>query len=101
MATLPAAEIRRAVRQGLEEDLTQGDATTAAIFSSPVPAHAEIIAQQPLVVAGMAAAVQTFLLVDPSLQLSVSKRDGDRATNGERLLHIEGDGRSILQAERV
>lgn len=101
MATLPAAEIRRAVRQGLEEDLAQGDATTAALLSSPVPARAEIIAQQPLVVAGMAAAVQTFLIVDPSLRLSVSKRDGDRATNGEPLLHIEGDGRSILQAERV
>ncbi len=101
MATLPAAEIRRAVRQGLEEDLAQGDVTTASLFSSPVPARAEIITQQPLVVAGMAAAVQTFLMVDPSLRLSVSKRDGDRATNGEPLLHIEGDGRSILQAERV
>lgn len=101
MATVPAAEIRRTVRQGLEEDLAQGDATTASIFSSPVPARAEIVAQQPLVVAGMAAAVQTFLVVDPSLRLSVSKRDGDRATNGEPLLHIEGDGRSILQAERV
>jgi len=101
MATLPATEIRRAVRQGLIEDLAQGDATTAAIFSSPVPARAKIIAQQPLVVAGMAAAVQAFLMVDPSLRLSVSKRDGDRATNGEVLLDIEGDGRSILQAERV
>ncbi|MBS0182440.1 MAG: carboxylating nicotinate-nucleotide diphosphorylase [Nitrospira sp.] len=101
MATLPAAEIRRAVRQGLEEDLAQGDATTAAIFTSPVPARAEIIAQQPLVVAGMAAAVQTFLMVDPSLRLSVAKCDGDRAANGEVLLDIEGDGRSILQAERV
>lgn len=101
MATLPASEIRRAVRQGLEEDLAQGDTTTAAIFPSPIPALAEIIAQQPLVVAGMAAAVQTFLMVDPSLRLSVSKRDGDRAKNGEILLYVEGDGRSILQAERV
>ena len=92
MATLPAAEIRRAVRRGLEEDLVQGDATTGSIFSSPVPARAEVIAQQPLVVAGMAAAIQTFLMVDPFLRLSVSKRDGDRATNGEPLLLIEGDG---------
>lgn len=98
---LPAAEIRRAVRQGLEEDLAQGDATTAALFSSSVPAVATIIAQQPLIVAGMAAVVQTFLLVDPALHLSVWKRDGDRAKNGEPLIQIEGDGRSILQAERV
>jgi nicotinate-nucleotide pyrophosphorylase (carboxylating) len=101
MVTLPAAEIRRAVRQGLEEDLAQGDATTTSIFPSPVPARAKVTAQQPLVVAGMAAAIQTFLMVDPSLRLSVSKRDGDPATNGEVLLYVEGDGRSILQAERV
>lgn len=101
MVTLPSAEIRRAVRQGLDEDLAQGDATTAALFATPVPARATIIAQQPLVVAGMAAAVQTFLMVDPALRLSVSKGDGEHAKNGELLLQIEGDGRSILQAERV
>ena len=88
MITIPAAEIRRAVRQGLDEDLAQGDATTAALFSTPVPAQATIIAQQALVVAGMAAAVQTFLMVDPALRLSLSKRDGDRAKNGEPLLQI-------------
>lgn len=98
---LPAADIRRAVRQGLEEDLAQGDATTSALFPSSVPAQATIIAQQPMIVAGMAAAVQTFLLVDPSLRLSVCKHDGDQAKNGQLLLQIEGDGRSILRAERV
>jgi nicotinate-nucleotide pyrophosphorylase (carboxylating) len=97
----PAADIRRAVRQGLEEDLAQGDATTSALFSSSIPAQATIIAQQPMIVAGMAAAVQTFLLVDPSLQLSVCKHDGNQAKNGQLLLQIEGDGRSILRAERV
>lgn len=98
---LPAADIRRAVRQGLEEDLARGDATTSALFSSPVPAQARIIAQQPLIVAGMAAAIQTFLLVDPSIRVSMSKHDGDHAKKGESLIVLEGDGRSILQAERV
>ena len=98
---LPAVEIRRVVRQGLEEDLALGDATTSALFSSPIPTQARIIAQQHLIVAGMAAAVQTFLLVDPSIRLSVSKHDGDHAKNGESLISLEGDGRSILQAERV
>ncbi len=81
MAALPAADIRRAVRQGLEEDLSQGDVTTAALFTSPVPACAHIIAQQPLVVAGMAAAVQTFVAVDPSLtSQSCGKTDRGRRT---------------------
>ena len=101
MPTLPAADIRRAVRQALEEDLGQGDATTSALFPSPVPARARIVAQQPLVIAGMAAAVQTFVAIDSSLTLSVVKKDGTKVNAGDRLLRIEGDGRSILMAERV
>jgi nicotinate-nucleotide pyrophosphorylase (carboxylating) len=101
MPELPAADIRRAVRLALEEDLGQGDVTTSALFPSAVPARARIVAQQPLVVAGMAAAVQTFLAVDASLTLAVLKKDGAQALNRETLLRIEGDGRSILMAERV
>ena len=101
MAKLPAAEIRRAVRIGLEEDLGQGDVTTSALFPKPMPARATIVSQQPLIVAGMAAAVQTFLLVDPTLTITVVRHDGERTKNGEPILHVAGDGRSILQAERV
>jgi nicotinate-nucleotide pyrophosphorylase (carboxylating) len=101
MIMLPAAAIRRAVRLGIEEDVAKGDVTTSALFSSVTPARARIIAQQNLVVAGVAAAVQTFLLVDSSLALSVGKRDGAQARTGDALLTITGDGRSILMAERV
>ena len=101
MVALPAVDIRRAVRMGLEEDLGQGDITTAALFSEPIPAHARVIAQQPVVVAGMAAAIQTFIAVDASLKLAPSRRDGSQAKIGDVLLQIEGDGRSILMAERV
>jgi len=101
MVALPAVDIRRAVRMGLEEDLAQGDITTTALFSEPTPGRARIIAQQPLVVAGMAAAIQTFIAVDASLKLTPSRRDGSHAKNGDVLLRIEGDGRSILMAERV
>ncbi|HMF86033.1 MAG TPA: carboxylating nicotinate-nucleotide diphosphorylase [Nitrospiraceae bacterium] len=101
MLALPAVDIRRAVRVGLEEDLGHGDITTTALFSEPIPARARIIAQQPLVVAGMTAAIQTFVAVDASLKLTPSRRDGSHAKTGDVLLQIEGDGRSILMAERV
>ena len=101
MPALPATDIRRTVRLALEEDLSGGDVTTSALFSKRMPARAQIVAQQTLVVAGMAAAVQTFLSVDPSLRLSVVRRDGQEAKAGNPLLIIDGDGRSILQAERV
>ena len=101
MAVLPAAEIRRAVRQALEEDAGAGDITTSALFPDPVPAVGRIIAQQDVIVAGIAPAVQTFVAVNPSLALTVVKKDGSRAKAGDVLLRIEGDGRSILTAERV
>lgn len=97
----PVTDIRRAIRRALQEDLPLGDVTTAALFPSPTPALARIVAQQSLVVAGLAAAVQTFRTVDASLVLSILRQDGERAKDGDCLLQIEGDGRSILKAERV
>jgi nicotinate-nucleotide pyrophosphorylase (carboxylating) len=97
----PVTDIRRAIRRALQEDLPLGDVTTAALFLSPTPALARIVAQQSLVVAGLAAAVRTFRTVDASLVLSIYRQDGEHAKDGDCLLQIEGDGRSILRAERV
>jgi nicotinate-nucleotide pyrophosphorylase (carboxylating) len=101
MVTPPLTDIRRAIRLALQEDLPLGDVTTAALFSSLAPARARIVAQQSLVVAGITAAVHTFRTVDASLVLTIHCQDGERAQDGDCLLQIEGDGRSILKAERV
>jgi nicotinate-nucleotide pyrophosphorylase (carboxylating) len=101
MVKPPVADIARAVRLALKEDLPLADVTTSVLFPSRVPGVARIVAQQSLVVAGLAAAIQTFHALDPSLVLSVHRQDGARAKNGDCLLQIEGDGRSILKAERV
>jgi nicotinate-nucleotide pyrophosphorylase (carboxylating) len=101
MVRPPVADIGRAVRRALQEDLPHGDVTTAALFPSAVPARARIVAQQSLVVAGLTAAIHVFRAIDPSLVLSIHRQDGDMAQDGDCLLQIEGDGRSILTAERV
>jgi nicotinate-nucleotide pyrophosphorylase (carboxylating) len=101
MVRPPISDIRRVIRRALQEDLPSDDVTTTTLFPSPVPALARIVAQQSLVVAGLAAAVRTFQAVDASLVFSVHRQDGERAHNGDCLLQIDGDGRSILKAERV
>src|SRR5215813_12540540 len=101
MRPLPAVEIRRAVRIALDEDLPRGDVTTRALFPKNLPAHATIVAQQNMVVAGLAAAVQTFLAVDPSLTVEPLRKEGDLVDSGHVMIRIHGDGRSILMAERV
>jgi nicotinate-nucleotide pyrophosphorylase (carboxylating) len=101
MVRPPVADIRRVIRLALQEDCPLGDVTTAALFPSPAPALARIVAQQSLVVAGLAAAVRTFRTVDASLVITIHRQDGERADDGDCLLQIEGDGRSILRAERL
>lgn len=101
MPSLPAAEIKRAVRVALDEDLAQGDVTTSALFPARTPGCGTITAQQDLVVAGLAAAVQTFLTVDSSLSITPLCKEGDVLVPNTSLMRIEGDGRSILKAERV
>jgi nicotinate-nucleotide pyrophosphorylase (carboxylating) len=101
MVRPPVADMQRAIRLALQEDSPLGDVTTAALFPSPAPALARIVAQETLVVAGLAAAVRTFRTVDASLVITIHRQDGERAQDGDCLLQIEGDGRSILKAERV
>ncbi len=101
MVRSPVADMQRAIRLALQEDSPLGDVTTAALFPSPAPALARIVAQESLVVAGLAAAVRTFRTVDASLVITIHRQDGERVQDGDCLLQIEGDGRSILKAERV
>jgi len=100
--TTPSSQtIRKAVQVALEEDLGQGDATTAALFPKPVPARGTIVAHEAMTVAGVAAARQTFLAVDRSVKVVRTVRDGLTIERESPVLIVEGDARSLLMAERV
>ncbi|TLY21251.1 MAG: carboxylating nicotinate-nucleotide diphosphorylase [Nitrospirae bacterium] len=91
------------VARALAEDLGTGDVTTQALFPASVPASGTIVAEEPegLILAGLAVAVEVFAQVDPSLTCSSSFADGDRIPANATVLTITGDGRSLLQSERV
>ena len=101
MTTPSSQTIRKAVQVALEEDLGQGDATTAALFPKPVPARGTIVAHEAMTVAGVAAARQTFLAVDRSVKVVRTVRDGLTIERESPVLIVEGDARSLLMAERV
>jgi len=95
--------LRDHVARALAEDLGPGDVTTQALFPASVPASGTIVAEEPegLVLAGLAVAVEVFAQVDPSLTCSSSFADGDRIPANATVLTVTGDGRSLLQGERV
>ena len=98
---LTTAEIRRAVRAALAEDLGGGDATTLATVPPNARSVALMRAREPLVVAGIQFAELAFRELSPKIEIKKLSRDGQRAEAGDTLLKISGSSRALLSAERV
>jgi nicotinate-nucleotide pyrophosphorylase (carboxylating) len=98
---LSAAEIRRAVRAALAEDIGSGDATTLATVPANATAKAVMRAREPLVVAGLDFAEAAFCELSPKIKIEKQSRDGQLIASGKSLLKISGTARAILSAERV
>jgi nicotinate-nucleotide pyrophosphorylase (carboxylating) len=98
---LATAEIQRAVRAALAEDIGSGDATTLATVPAGAKSVALMRAREPLVVAGIQFAEMAFRELSPNLQIEKNARDERRVQAGGTLLKISGPSRAILSAERV
>jgi nicotinate-nucleotide pyrophosphorylase (carboxylating) len=88
-----------AVARALAEDLGPGDLSGRNL--ADVPARGRIVAEAPLVVAGLPLAETTFRQVDPATVVTAPVADGDRVAPGTVLLEVAGTGAGLLAAERV
>jgi len=101
-ATLPDLILEPLVKSALMEDLgTYGDITTRAVIPADVTYTARLNARADGVASGLQVAAIAFRLVDPTLQIRMLKRDGERISKGDTLMEIEGAAASILSGERV
>lgn len=101
-ATLPDLILEPLVKSALMEDLgTYGDITTRAVIPADVTYTARLNARADGVASGLQVAAIAFRLVDPTLQIRMLKRDGERISKGDTLIEIEGAAASILSGERV
>jgi nicotinate-nucleotide pyrophosphorylase (carboxylating) len=108
---LAIAEIRRAVRAALAEDLGRGDVTTLATVPADATSAAWMNAREGLVVAGIQfaelafheAAAKYARSTQHAARITIKKlvHDGERVQAGAPLLEISGCSRAILSAERV
>jgi nicotinate-nucleotide pyrophosphorylase (carboxylating) len=99
--SLPLVFMREVVARALMEDLGGRDVTTDSLFDRSVPALGKIAAEEPLLLAGLAVAMEVFGQVDQDLIWRAVFADGDWVPAGQSILTVNGDGRSILKAERV
>lgn len=98
---LTAAEIRRAIRAALAEDLGNGDVTTLATVPSNAKSVALMRAREPIFVAGIQFAEAAFRELSLKIKIEKLARDGQKISAGKTLLKISGPSRAILSAERV
>jgi nicotinate-nucleotide pyrophosphorylase (carboxylating) len=99
--TLTTAEIRRAVRAALAEDLGRGDVTTLATVPANATSVALMNAREPLTVVGIQFAEMAFRELSAKVKVQKLARDGDKLSAGKPILKISGPSRAILSAERV
>ena len=92
--------IRRLIDMALDEDHVGLD-VTSQIFFEGASAHAELVAKQPLVLAGSEVAEAVFARVDPSTSWTSLHEDGASVSKGDVLATISGDAVALLGAERI
>ena len=97
----PAADIHRAVKAALAEDIGDGDATTVAIVPEAATARAVMRTREPLVVAGLDFAEAAFREMSDRVTVDRAVEDGRHADSDAVLLTVAGPARAILAAERV
>ena len=89
------------IANALREDIGDGDHSTLACVPENATGKAQLLIKDNGVLAGVELAVEIFKQFDPSLKVTLFKKDGDVVTNGEIAFTVEGSSRSILTTERL
>ena len=101
MNSLDWPRVQWIIDRMFEEDLGQGDITTASVATTDRPASARIVSKDHGVVAGLAIAKKVFETRDAGLEIVLECADGETVAPGDDLLKIFGSARAILEAERT
>jgi nicotinate-nucleotide pyrophosphorylase (carboxylating) len=85
----------------LREDLGRGDLTSQAIVERNTRARGRFIAGEKMIVAGLEAAEEVFLTLDPQQQLEAFVSDGEEVDAGKVIARTVGFADVLLAGERV
>jgi nicotinate-nucleotide pyrophosphorylase (carboxylating) len=100
-AYLTEQAIHRFIQQALAEDLGEGDHSTLGSIPASKKSKARLLVKDDGIIAGLTIAQKIFHEVDPVLQITLHKKEGDTIQKGEIAFVVEGSARSILSSERL
>ena len=95
-------EIEDAVTRALAEDLGRaGDVTSIATIPVGTPSKTVLAARKAGTIAGLPLVAAAFRKLAPDIEIVPIARDGAQVEAKSILMHINGDARAVLSAERV
>ena len=104
--TLPGFDLDTFVRATLAEDLGEGlegggkDVTSQSVIPADARFSGIMDSRDAVVVAGLPLAEAFFRHLDPDCTIRILVSDGDAVEAGADLMHMEGNARALLTAER-
>lgn len=104
--TLPGFDLDTFVRATLAEDLGEGlegggrDVTSTSVIPADARFAGVMDSRDAVVVAGLPLAEAFFRHLDPDCSIESLVADGDAVEAGADLMHMEGNARALLTAER-
>src|SRR3954469_5154269 len=95
-------EIEDAVTRALAEDLGRaGDITSIATIPPGTPSRTVMMARKAGTIAGLPLVAACFRRLSPEIEIVPAVSDGATVAAKTALMHINGDARAVLSAERV
>lgn len=85
----------------LREDMGRGDITTQSIITRNTRARGRFVAHEPMVVAGLEAVEEVFLLLDSQQQLEAFVSDGEYVEPGKVIARTVGFADVLITGERL
>jgi nicotinate-nucleotide pyrophosphorylase (carboxylating) len=93
--------VDRLIDLWLTEDIGYCDLTVQVMIEPDEVGNFLMNAREPMIVSGIEVAMRVFKRYDPTLDIVLCAKDGDKVEKGAVLLKVKGLARSVLTAERT
>jgi nicotinate-nucleotide pyrophosphorylase (carboxylating) len=101
LTPLDPSDYRDIVRRALDEDVGAGDITTEATVPRSQRARGVFVVKAECVLAGLDVAIEVFRQLEPDVEVSLGKHDGDSCSAGDHIGEVRGSARTLLVGERT
>ena len=95
------ASVESLIDRALEEDIGTGDITTLTTISEDAVGHGKYIAKEDGILCGIDLAQRIYAKLDPNIEFTAYKKDGDEVKKGDVIAEVRGCAISLLTGERV